>query len=71
MISAMWLVTAGAAADDAPGDVADLVITDAKIWTGAQPSGAEPTGIAVVGDAIVAVGAHGWNASLNNAAESF
>jgi len=53
----MWLVTAGAAADDAPGGVADLVITNAKIWTGAQPSGAEPTGIAVVGDTIVAVGA--------------
>jgi len=57
MVGAMWLVTAGAAADDAPGGVADLVITNAKIWTGAQPSVAEPTGIAVIGDTIVAVGA--------------
>ena len=57
MVGAMWLVTAGAAADDAPGGVADLVITNAKIWTGVQPSGAERTGIAVVGDTIVVVGA--------------
>jgi len=35
---------------------ADLVIVNAKVWTGAPPSGAEPTAIAVVGDTIAAVG---------------
>jgi len=35
---------------------ADLVIVNAKVWTGSKPSSPEPTAIAVAGDSIVAVG---------------
>ncbi len=48
--------------DDRGGRTADLVIMNAKIWTGAEPSGrqprehVDPTALAVAGGRIVAVG---------------
>ncbi len=57
VVAVLGMFLPAAAAQTPPGTPADLVIINAKIWTGVQPSGAEPTGIAIVGDTIVGVGA--------------
>ncbi len=53
LFAGLWLLSADTRAQDAP---ADLIIVNAKVWTGTKPSSPEPTAIAVTGDAIVAVG---------------
>lgn len=55
-LGSLFIFAGSAKAQDAPLQPADLVIVNAKVWTGAKPSSPEPTAIAVAGDTIVAVG---------------
>ncbi len=56
MLVSLFIIAGSAKAQNAPLQPADLVIVNAKVWTGAKPSSPEPTALAVTGDSIVAVG---------------